>query len=104
MSCALKHHYQQAMYLLQVLQTQRVQRIIHIHIHIIIVLVYFEVFLPHPHLHLDENDVSCCCCYSLVMDTLWQGVLSYNSCSNDALINPYFYFETSSLKFYGYIY
>ena len=85
------------------LQAQKVQRIIHIHVHIIILLLSFEVLLPHPHLHLDDHDVPYCCCYSLVMDTLWQGVLSYDSCSIDTLSNPSFYFDASSWKVYGYL-
>ena len=89
------------MYLLQVLQTQRVQRIVHIVLHLLLLLVSFEVFLPHPHIQLDEHDVFCCCS-SLVMDTLWQGVLSYDSYSINTLSNLssdclLFSFETYSL-------
>ena len=96
------------MYLLQVLQTKRVQRIVHILLHLILLLVSFEVFLLlHPHLQLDGHDVFCCSS-SLVMDTLWQGVISYDSSSIDTLSNLssdclLFSFETSSLKVYDYL-
>ena len=76
------------MYLLQVLQTHKVQRIVHL----ILLLVSFEVFLPHRHLQLDEHDVSCCFC-SLVMDTLWKGVLSYDRCSIDTLIATFLFWN-----------
>ena len=91
------------MYIPQLLQTQRVQRIIHIHLHILILLITFEVFLIHPHIQLDEHDVSCFFSSSLVMDTLWKGVLSSDSCSIDTLSNPSFSFETYSWKVYGYL-
>ena len=84
------------MYLLHVLQTQKVQRIVHI----ILLLVSFEVSLPHTHLHLDEHDVFCCC-YSL-MDTLWQGVISYDSYNIDTLSNPSSSSKIYSLKAYDY--
>ena len=91
------------MYLLQVLWTQRVQRIVHI----LILLVSLEFFIPHRHIHLDEHDVSCCSS-SLVIDTLRQGVLSYDSYSIDTLSNLssvclLFSFETYSLKVYYYL-
>ena len=86
-----------------ILQAQRAHRIIHIHLHLLLLLISFKVFLPHPHIHLDEHDVSCWCSSSLVMDTLWKGVLSYDNCSIDTLSNPSFYFETSYWKVYGYL-
>ena len=88
------------MYLLQVLQNRRVQRIVHILLHLLHLLVSFYVFLllHHPHLQLDEHDVFFCSSSS--MDTLWQGALSYDSYSIDILSSLssdcfLFSFETS---------
>ena len=76
------------------------QRIVHILLHLIFLLVSFKVFLLllHPHLQLDEHDVFCCS--SSLMDTLWQGVISYDSYNIDILSSLssdcfLFSFETS---------
>ena len=41
--------------------------------------------LIHPHVQLDGHAVSCCSSSSLVMYTLWKGVLSYDSYNIDIL-------------------
>ena len=72
------------MYLLQGLRTQRVQRIVHILLHLLLLIVSFKVFLLlllHPHLQQDGNDVFFSSSSS--MDTLWQGILSYDNCNID---------------------
>ena len=83
------------------------QRIVHILLHILILLVSLEVFILfiHPHIQLDEHDVFGFFSYS--MDTLWKGVLSYDSYSIDTWSNIseskcfLFYFETY-LEVYDY--
>ena len=88
------------MYLLQVLQTHRIKRIVHILLHFLLLLVSYEVFLLPllPHIQVDVYDVFCSS--SSLMDTLWQGVLSCDSCIIDigsSLSSDYFLFsfETS---------
>ena len=62
------------------------QRIVHILLHLILLLVSFEAFLLLPRINIDDHDLFLCY-YSLMMDTLWQGVPSYDSYSIDTLSN-----------------